>query len=694
MTEPPSEVELWKRKAERERRARKEAERLLEEKSSELWHSNASLELDIAERTAELVRARDEAIAAGRARTDFLARMSHEIRTPMNAVIGMAELLLMDKLEPSVAAGVQTIRSAADALLALINDILDFSKIEAGGLSLQPVEFDLDAQVSSIIELMTAPARQGGLELRVDMDRRTAGVFLGDEVRLRQVLLNLVGNAVKFTESGHVEVRTRVVDEGGDQVCVEFCVSDSGPGIPKTSQAAIFEVFEQGDGSSTRRHGGTGLGLAISRRLVELFGGELWVESEVGEGARFYFTVWLKRVRRATQAPIPGWNVLLVTEDAPTMEAMRMLLRPSGGSAIGVNEGLAAVAQLANAAASGRGFDVVMMSAAEARSGAILPTLGSVPALAGVRTLVFGGQVEGVTSALEATLSPSAAASALRALANAEAKRAPGPRAPSKVEATILLVDDNPANRAITARLLEKAGHVVQTARDGGEALSAVTAGEFDLVFMDVQMPGLDGVAATERIRGWEATRGGHVPIVGLSAVTAPEELQRCRRAGMDDFLTKPIRSAALFDMVEALLEQAKHREATVPARPTIAQRLVAPEVTEAFGDDRESIQLCLEVFLASRPEYAKSLQSGLDARDTDGLRQIGHTLAGSFMGLIRPELLEQAQAVEDSAAAALEGHAAVDVAVERAQTLLEGLEALDREVRAYLESAEAQRLT
>ncbi|MBV1861746.1 MAG: response regulator, partial [Nannocystaceae bacterium] len=594
MIDGDGELLRWKREALLEAKARKHAERLLEEAASEFLAGNARLERDVAAQTAELVRARDEAIAAGRARTDFLARMSHEIRTPMNAVIGMSELLLMEKLDPTVSQGIQTIRSASDALLELVNDILDFSKIEAGGLSLHAEEFNLGEQVSSIIQLMAVPARQRGLELRVDMDPRTSGVVCGDESRLRQVLLNLIGNAVKFTDEGMVELRTRVCEEQGDRLCLEFCVSDSGPGIPKDSHESVFEVFEQVDGSSTRRHGGTGLGLAISRRLVDLFGGRMWVQSEVGKGASFYFTVWLRRVRNPTQAPIPAWNVLLLTQDAAAIDATRRLVRPTGGSVLAVTGSLAAVGQLANAAAAGRPFDVVMLGLEGLD---VLPTIGSLPELASARTVAFGVPEESdleVTLAVVSAMSGSTVATALRALANAEGKRSEmQPLAVATRRASILLVDDNPANRTITARLLEKVGHVVQTAHDGGEALSAATSGEFDLIFMDVQMPGLDGVAATERIRGWESMKGRtRVPIVGLSAATAPEELARCRLAGMDDFLTKPTRAALLFETVQRVLSEA---EASALASgeaslPTLAERLASDEVIEKFGDDPESV--------------------------------------------------------------------------------------------------------
>lgn len=694
MTDELSELELWKRKARREGIARKEAERLLEEKASELWEGNARLERDVATRTAELVRARDEAIAAGRARTDFLARMSHEIRTPMNAVIGMAELLLMENLDPTVRQGVQTIRSASDALLALVNDILDFSKIEAGGLSLYAEEFNLGAQVSSIIELMAVPAQKRGLELRVEMDPRTSGVVFGDEARLRQVLLNLIGNAVKFTEEGFVELRTRIAEEQGDRMCVEFCVSDSGPGIPENSHESVFEVFEQVDGSSTRRHGGTGLGLAISRRLVDLFGGRMWVRSEVGKGANFYFTVWLRRVRNARQVPIPPWSVLLMTDDASAVDAARRLIRPAGGNVLAVAESLAAVCQLANAAAAGRSFDVVMLSADSLEAGDVLPTVASLPALSSVRTVVFGvAEVADcdVSHTVAAGMSEATVGAALRALANAEGKRAETQISVAATRgATILLVDDNPANRAITARLLEKVGHVVQTARDGGEALSAATSGEFDLIFMDVQMPGVDGVAATERIRGWESMKGRtKVPIVGLSALTAPEELARCRLAGMDDFLTKPIRAAALFETVQRVLSEAEASESESSETPllTLADRLASEEVIEKFGDDAESVRLCLEVFLASKPEYAEQIRSGIRGRDRGALQRIGHTLAGSFIGILRPHLLEHARALEDEARSTSRSEGPLEHAIELSERLLNVLDGIEQEVRAHMES-------
>jgi CheY-like chemotaxis protein len=503
-------------------------------------------------------------------------------------------------------------------------------------------------------------------------------VLFGDEARLRQILLNLVGNAVKFTDEGFVEVRTRLLEERGGDLRMEFCVSDSGPGIPAESQDAIFEVFEQGDGSSTRRYGGSGLGLAISRRLVELFGGELWVKSEVGKGSQFFFTAWLERVARASQAPIPSWNVLMLSEEGPVMEALRALLRPAGGTVIGVSQGLAAVCQLVNAAAAGRGFDVLMLGADDAD--VVLPTIASLSELADIRVVSFNRELEGAALCVPAQLGPSSAVSAMRALANADAKRPSAVSVPQALrEATILLVDDNPANRTITARLLEKAGYVVQTAHDGGEAVSAVTAGEFDLVLMDVQMPGVDGVTATERIRGWEAKKGTRLPIVGLSAITAPEELQRCRRAGMDDFLTKPIRAASLF---ETVAEALKGQEALVPRGPSLEERLKSQEVVDAFGDDRESIQLCLEVFLASRPEYVGALQDGIERKDVDVLRRTGHTLAGSFMGIIRPQLLTCAQTLEDSAG---ERGGPIGPVIEHADALIGCLQDLEREVRAFL---------
>ncbi|MGH1345288.1 MAG: ATP-binding protein [Nannocystales bacterium] len=696
MSDSPDELSRWKRIAQEEVSARKEAELRLTQRTSELQEGKAQWDRDMATRTAELVRARDEAIAAGRARTDFLARMSHEIRTPMNAVIGMAELLLMEKLDPTVNQGIQTIRSASDALLELVNDILDFSKIEAGGLSLCPEEFNLGEQVSSIIELMAVPARKRGLELRVDMDPRTSGVMFGDESRLRQVLLNLIGNAVKFTEKGFVELRIGVAEAQGDRLCLEFCVSDSGPGIPKESHEAVFEVFEQVDGSSTRRHGGTGLGLAISRRLVDLFGGRMWVQSEVGQGAEFYFTVWLRRVRNATQVPIPPWSVLLMTQDASIIDATRRLVRPTGGTVLAVAGGLAAVCQLANAAAVGRSFDVVMLSGDSVEVGTVLPTIRSLPELSSIRTVGFGvpdsSDLE-LTHSVATDMTDVAVGAALRALANAEGKRADVPLPVVGTRgATILIVDDNPANRAITARLLEKVGYVVQTARDGGEALSAATSSDFDLIFMDVQMPGLDGVAATERIRGWESMRGRpKVPIVGLSALTAPEELARCRLAGMDDFLTKPVRAAALFETVQRVLSEAEAMAlaAGEPQRPTLAERLASDEVSEKFGDDAESVRLCLEVFLASKPEYVEQIRSGVTAGDPEALRRVGHSLAGSFVGILRPHLLEHARALEGEARATARSEGSLDGAIELSERLIGVLEEIEREVRMHMEAGQ-----
>lgn len=557
--------------------------RAKELQARELRARNLVIEEQVRQQTRELAEARDQALEASRVKSDFLASMSHEIRTPLNAIIGMAELLSETRLSGEQEKYVGVFRNAGEALLSLVNDILDLSKIEAGQLELEAIEFDLHEVVEQAVEIYVLKADDKGVELVSDIAPDVPLRARGDPGRLRQIVLNLVGNAIKFTESGQIVVRVErsgADDESGDaELPVHVEVRDSGIGIPAEKLESIFGSFTQVDSSTTRKYGGTGLGLTISRRLVEMMGGRIWVESAEGEGSVFQFDVRLGRAGDARAQPVlaapPGGAVLVAEGNACVRRMLEGLFADAGARVVSAADADAARAALEAARRSGEAFAAAVVDAdLDGHDGIALLERArgegdATPAVAMLRpkTMAAGaGRVEALPAAAY-LVKPVRRAQLGEAVARACAAPPAGvagdapttrPDGGGRTSARILLVEDNPDNRLLIKAYLKKEPYEIVEAENGEIAVETFTAADFDLVLMDVQMPVMDGYAATRAIRAWEREQARDAtPVIALTANAISEDMDKSRAAGCDDHLTKPIKKKTLIAALEARLHRA-----------------------------------------------------------------------------------------------------------------------------------------
>ena len=696
---------------------------------TELANYRDQLEQLVQVRTAELAAARDEAQEAARVKSNFLANMSHEIRTPMNVVIGMTHLALKTELTPRQRDYLQKIQGSSQHLLGIIDDILDFSKIEAGKIAIEHIDFDLEKVIADVGAMVTEKSAQKGLELVIDIGDDVPRHVIGDPLRISQVLLNYLNNAVKFTEQGHIAVRVRRQPASGSDLMLHFAVQDTGIGLTEEQAAKLFQSFQQADSSTTRKFGGTGLGLAISKRLAEMMGGSTGVDSVPGEGSTFWFTAQLapshqQATARLTLPDAQGKRMLVVDDSAPAREVICELLGSMGFEATSVDSGPAALVELSRAEAMDEAYDIVFLDWR-------MPSLDGLETAREIQRLILrhppklllmtahhrdevshAADHAGIHDILIKPVSASQLFNAvmhLLATAPAEGEPAHPNAAATNPEhehlsgQRILLVEDNELNQEVALALLQELGLRVDVALHGAQALEKVQRTAYDLVLMDMQMPVMDGLTATREIRLLPGLRD--LPILAMTANAMPSDRERCLGAGMNDHIAKPIDPA---DLARKLLRWMPRRPAFANAeepalRPSSVRQ--ANPIERLCGIDGLDCELGLrqsmgrpdlylrlvKKFVEGQRQAPQAITASLAATDTDTAERLAHTLKGVSAQIGAQQVRATAEQLEHAIRRRQPPEALQPMVEALATDLAALMTALDTALQAPAEAAQPQ---